>query len=144
MLLALTLVAQLATAHLDSELETGVEFGVLTVRLTSGVLFEPLSATHRGWDLMGSELALPLMVPVIGPLAVGLAVPETAGNARFRELLFIDAGLQAAGLLVYVFGDRAKMLTWEVGSKACLVAGLELKLSAPGTQLGATMVLTWP
>ena len=145
MLLVLTLVTALTTAQTEAEaLEAGVEYGALSLRITSGVLFEPLAPGTRGWDLMNGDLTLPLLVPVLGPLAVGLAVPQTAANARFRDLLFIGAGVQAAALLFYVFGDRAKMLTWSLGSKACLVASLELKLSAPGSQLGATLVLTWP
>ncbi len=136
MLLVLTIVAHLATAQAEPDvIEVGIEFAVTATTVTKGVFFE-------GQEVIRTDLAVPLMVPVVGPLMVGLFGAEL--SSRFRDLLLVDAGLQAAGLLLYLFGDRAKMLEWRIGSKSYLVATLELTLSAPRSALGASLLLTWP
>lgn len=117
--------------------------GAVTFGLSYAAFAVPV-AFNGVWSIVRSEsgtvlfrglMALPFLVPVLGPVLAGL----TPGlDDAWRTIFFIYAGVQVLGLLLMIFGRDEQILRWETKT-----AVFEVKPTAPQADLGASLLVRW-
>jgi uncharacterized membrane protein YoaK (UPF0700 family) len=120
--------------------------GLFTAHITGNVVVVAAHYVTRGYSQVGTLLAVPVFIAVLGVVTLAAGAVEKAGYSPRRALLLLQAILLAACLGVGVgfgpFGDADRPMALLVGMLAVAAMAAQnalVKLALPGTPSTAVM-----